>query len=417
MRVAMVLFTVGIALGVSVSPLAFAPGTMGDAAAAAPGKAVPVDGGVEAGGEGTAAGEVASVVSNGGDGCRPRMPLRRRAAQTLVVGMPDVTRADDSLAVELTGLGVGGVFLNDANVASAEQVAALTAGLREASRLPLMVATDEEGGRVSTLRPLIGVLPSARALAATSTASEIRRAGKRLGRTLRSLGIDTDFAPVADLDAGPSNGLIGDRSFSADPITATRATKAFARGLAAAGVAPVVKHFPGHGRAGGDVHSDRSVVDDPVERLLASDVVPFAAAVDAGAPVVMLGHVTYSALDAERPASLSPAAYALLRDTGFDGVAMTDSLGMGAVHRRWGFSRATVRAVGAGADAVLVTDGRHARSMTRALVKAVRSGRLSEERLNEAAGRMLALKGRDARRLACADVAAPRGMGARLPRD
>lgn len=345
------------------------------------------------------------------DDCVPGS-LQQRAAQVLVLGLPDVTSASEPLATELTELGVGGVFINDANASDAAQVVALTDGLRANSRLPLMVATDEEAGRVSTFRHIIGATSSPRTLASTRTAEDVRSYAADLGSGLADLGIDTDLAPVADLDAGPSTGVIGDRSFSADPHVASEYAEAFASGLTDAGVVPVVKHFPGHGRAVDDVHKQGTVVDTPLEELLAVDVMPFTAMIDAGVPVVMVGHPTYGALNDTRPASLAPEVYELLRDLGFEGVAMTDSIGMGAVHRHWQHPEAAVMAVRAGADAVLSTDGRHAAAMVEAIVEAVTVGELDEARLDEAVARMLALKGVDPAELTCTEVPPPPEMAA-----
>ncbi len=206
---------------------------------------------------------------------------------------------------------------------------------------------------------------------------------------------------MVDLDAGPAYGAIGDRSFSGDPGTAGTYALAWARGLAAGGVRPTAKHFPGHGRVTEDTHRQVAEVDVTVEELTATDLRPFAALLDAGVPLVMVDHVVYTGLDPDLPASLAPGAYQLLRDMGFEGVAITDSVGMGAVNLRWPFPEAAVMAVAAGADAVLTTDGSQARGMRDALVDAVRSGRLAEERLDEAAGRMMALAGGDTEALMC----------------
>ena len=168
-----------------------------------------------------------------------------------------------------------------------------------------------------------------------------------------------------------------------------------------------MKHFPGQGRSATDTHAESALVETALDELRSTDLVPFQRAVDAGAPVVMLNHLLYSALDPDLPASLSPGAYALLREMGFDGVAMTDSLGMGAVNLRWDFPEATVRAIEAGADAALVTDGNQAEGMRDALVDAVRSGRLPEERLSEAAARVTALAGGDAMAMSCTEVDLP----------
>ena len=348
------------------------------------------------------------------DRCVPA-PLPQRAGQLLLVGIPDVTSADDPLAQEVVDVGVAGVFLNDSNAYYDEQVRDLTFDLRAASRHELLIATDEESGRVSTFRPLIGTTSSPRTLASTMTPDQVREYATDLGSDLSALGVNLDLAPVADLDDGPSGGLIGDRSFSAEASTAGEYATAFAQGLQDAGVTPVVKHFPGHGRADGDVHRGADVVDATVGELMRSDVGPFVTAIDAGLPVMMVSHVEYTALDEGLPASLSPMTYQLLRSLGFDGVAMTDSLGMGAINRRWDFPEAAVRAVAAGADLVLATDGRRARDMRDAIVAAVRAGRLGEARLNDGVSRVLTLKGIDPEPVTCTAVEGPVAEEQELP--
>ncbi len=325
----------------------------------------------------------------------------------LVVGLPGVTTAQDPLAAQVADLGVGGVFLSRPNVVDAAQVRALSAGLRERAGRPLLVSTDEESGRVSVARDVLGAGPSPRTLAATSTPEQVRAYAAGVGRGLRDLGIDLDLAPVLDLDAGPARGVVGDRSFGPDPARAGAYGLAFSRGLADAGVTPTVKHFPGQGASAVDTHRAAAVAGTPLAELRDSHLAPFARAVDAGAPVVMLGHLGYAALDGDLPASLSPAAYALLRSLGFRGVAMTDSVGMGAVNLRWDFPEAAVRAVAAGADAVLATDGTRAPRMVEALVAAVRDGSLPEARLSEAAARVTALAGGDPAALTCRAVELP----------
>ncbi len=337
------------------------------------------------------------------EACRPAS-LRRRAGQLLVVGLPDTTRADDPLAREVVEVGVGGVFLSEVNAVDTRQVRALADGLQRRSAVPLLISTDEESGRVSSFRDLVGPSSSARTLAATGPARTVRSRAQDLGSQLAGMGLTADLAPVADLDAGPWRGVIGDRSFSANPVTAGEYATAFANGLVDAGVLPVAKHFPGHGRAPGDVHLKPSSVDVSLDELMATDVRPFEAMVDAGVPIVMLGHVAYDALDPDRPASLSKASYELLRELGFTGVAMTDSLGMGAINGRWSLPEAAVLAVRAGADALLATDGRQARAMRDAIIEAVRSGRLDATRVNQAAARMLTLKGLDPHALTCLDA-------------
>ena len=338
--------------------------------------------------------------------CTPA-PLEQRAAAVLVVGLPGVTRADDPLAQQVVGLGVGGVFLAGGNARSTEQVAALTAGLRATAARPVLVATDEESGRVAHMREVVGNGPSPRRMAAHGSPDDVRGQAAATGQALSAVGVDLDLAPVLDLDDGPAGGVIGDRSFSADPEEAAAYGLAYARGLADAGVTSAVKHFPGHGRSAVDSHRESSLVEAGLDELAATDLLPFQRAVDAGAPVVMLNHLQYAALDPELPASLSPRAYALLREMGFQGVAMTDSVGMGAVNLRWDFPDAAVQAVAAGADAVLATDGHHASRMRDGLVAAVQGGVLPEARLSEAAARVTVLAGGDPVAMSCLDVHLP----------
>jgi beta-N-acetylhexosaminidase len=331
--------------------------------------------------------------------CQPG-PVEQRAAAVLIVGMPAVTQSSDPMVAQVLDARVGGILITEPNVRSSEQINQLVSDIKARAGRPIVMATGEESGRVSTFRDVIGRTPSARALAARS-APAVEAFAKDVGSKLAAIGINLDLAPVVDLDAGPAGGLIGDRSFSADPVRAGTYGLAWARGLAAAGVAPTAKHFPGHGRATGDSHLELLQVTTPLAELEAHDVKPFAELIRAGVPAVMLDHVAYTAFDPALPASLAPAAYQLLRRLGFEGVAITDSVGMGAVNLRWNFGEAAVRAVAAGADAVLTTDGTQAPAMRDAIVAAVREGRIPEARLNEAAGRVIALAGGDAKALTC----------------
>lgn len=334
--------------------------------------------------------------------------LEERAGRVLVVGLPDVTSTDDPLLAELQDVGVGGVLLTHTNVETNRQASDLVDALRAgASRGHIVVAADEEPGRVRTLESLVGSVRSARRLAAEETPGDVRELGRTPGRVLASLGASLDLAPVADLDGGPWDGTIGDRSFSDDPVDATTYALAYARGLQEEGVTPTIKHFPGHGRASGDDHVELPHVQATLDTLRLSDLVPFQQAIDAGAPVMMVGNVAYDAFDPATPASLTPAVYRQLRDMGFRGVAMTDSIGMGAVNLRWDYGQAAVKAIAAGADAVLGTDGWGARWMRDALVEAVRDGQVSQERLDEAATRMMTLAGGDSRPLTCSVTTLP----------
>lgn len=329
--------------------------------------------------------------------CRPA-PLEARAATVLAVGINDATTADAPLAARVAALGVGGVILLGQNILDAAQARALIAGLRQQSPRGMLVAVDEEGGRVSRLRPILGSTPSARTLGQRALA-DIAAVGAERGGVLRDLGFDLVLAPVVDADGGPAGGAVGDRAFAATPAEAGPRAAAFADGMRRAGVAATAKHFPGQGGLA-DSHDGQVVSDIPLAELRAAAAAGFGPVVNAGVGAVMMSHVTYRALG-PLPASLEPAAYRLLRSLGFAGVAITDAVGMEAIVEQWSLPEAAVLALKAGADLVLATPGDKAAAMRDGVVAAVAEGRLPESRLDEAVGRVLALRGEDPRAMVC----------------
>jgi len=340
--------------------------------------------------------------------CEPKSTLRQRAAGVLVVGMPNVTQASQPLPTELMDLGVAGVLVTGANVQTRAQATKLIGDLKAAAHRPIIVSTDEEPGRVTSFGEIIGYTSSARRLASTGTTEAMRELAAKQATGLAAMGVTLDLAPVADLDAGPADATIGDRSFSADPAVAARYAYSYALGLADKGIGAVAKHFPGRAQAQGDDHLGRIISTRSMDDLKATDLKPFGDLIAKGIPVVMVSNVDYTAIEPDVPASLSARTYALLRDMGFKGAAITDSIGMGAVNQRYDWAEAAVKAITSGADGVLSTDGTFARDMVHGLVVAVQKGELSEARLNEAAGRMIALAGGDPMAFACQSVELPK---------
>lgn len=285
------------------------------------------------------------------------VPAEQRAqvASLMTVGVKDY---DDALFALTEG--AGGIF-----IASWTDAALLTdperniATLRREVGRPFSVTIDAEGGRVVRQPALLGDIPSPRTMAETMSADEVEQVAYDLGVKLNDLGITVDFAPVLDTDAGPDSGAIGDRSFSADAARATEYATAFARGLANAGVIPVFKHFPGHGRATGDTHTG-SVNTPPLEELEKLDLLPYGPALtEFPTAGLMVGHVTVPGMG-DAPASLNPQVYELIRSgayTGgipFDGVIYTDDLsGMEAVSADHSVPDAVLAALQAGADNAL----------------------------------------------------------------
>ncbi len=325
-------------------------------------------------------------------------PVEARAASVLVVGIGDATTADDPLVAEVSSLGVGGVILLGTNVVDAAQAEALIDGLRQQSGPGLLVSVDEEGGRVSRLRPILGPTPPARALGSRPP-EEITAVAAERGATLRDLGFDLVLAPVVDADGGPAGASIGDRSFAAGPAEAGRRAAAFVDGLRQAGVTPTAKHFPGQGELS-DSHDGPVLSDVPLEEVKRTALAGFGPVLEAEVPAVMMSHVTFPSLG-PLPASLEPAAYELLRSFSFDGAAVTDALNMTAIAEQWSLPEAAVLALAAGADLVLATPGEQAKAVRDAVVAAVADSRLPEARLDEAVGRALVLRGQDPSTMVC----------------
>ncbi|MEV1144227.1 glycoside hydrolase family 3 N-terminal domain-containing protein, partial [Micromonospora sp. NPDC049799] len=292
------------------------------------------------------------------------------------------------------GEGLGSVVLFARNVVDPEQVAALTATLR-AERPDVIVAIDEEAGDVTRIESARGSSrPGNLALGAIDDPALTEEVARDLGTDLAALGVTLDYAPDADVNSNPDNPVIGVRAFGAEPTLVARHTAAWVRGLQAGGVAACAKHFPGHGDTRVDSHHDLPRITADRARLDAVELAPFRAAVAAGVQAVMTGHLLVPALDPELPATLSSRILTgLLRDElGFSGVVVTDAVEMRAVADRYGFTGAAVRALAAGADAICVggehADEESARRLRDAIVAAVVSGDLPEERLTEAAKRV-----------------------------
>ena len=286
--------------------------------------------------------------------------------------------------------GVAGVCLFSRNVVDLVQARALVAETIAAAARPLVVAIDQEGGGVVRLQG-VAVAPSAMALGAVDDPALTERLGAATGRGLRAIGVNVDFAPVADVQSNPGNPIVGDRSFGADPALVGRHVAAFVRGLQATGVAATVKHFPGHGDVAIDSHLALPRLDADLARLEVLEWPPFAAGIDAGAAAAMSGHLLVPALDPELPATLSRAILggALRERLGFEGLLFTDALDMRAIADGWGVPEAAVLAMAAGVDVPVVCNGDpilyHA--MLDALEAAARDGRLTTARVAEAQAR------------------------------
>ncbi|MFD4685425.1 glycoside hydrolase family 3 protein [Streptomyces sp. NPDC058461] len=322
----------------------------------------------------------------------PTDTLTRDALTVLQPGFPGTT-APDWLLRRL-GEGLASVGLFGRNIATPEQLAALTAQLR-AERGDVLVAIDEEGGDVTRLEVRTGSsFPGNHALGAVDDTDLTREVAAELGRRLAACGVDFNWAPSADVNSNPDNPVIGVRSFGADPDLVARHTAAYVTGLQPAGVAACTKHFPGHGDTAVDSHLALPRIDADPDVLAARELAPFRAAIAAGTRAVMSAHILVPALDPAHPATLSGRILTdLLRgELGYDGLIVTDGMEMQAISGTYGIERGSVLALAAGADAICVggglADDDTVRRLRDALVTAVREGDLPEERLADAARRV-----------------------------
>ena len=341
----------------------------------------------------------------------PGPSLRDQIGQMLLVGFRGLTVEEaGEVATDIQDRNLGGILLFDTdqpmhsavrNVESPAQLTALIGGLQSLAETPLLVAIDEEGGLVARLDQRHGFPPtiSAADLGARGEVLFTRQAGEEIARTLSSVGVNLNLAPVVDLDVNPSNPIIGSlgRSFSADPAVVTSQAEAFIEGHRRVGVRTTLKHFPGHGSSTGDTHLG---VVDVTDTWSAVELEPFRNVVRDGlADAVLTAHVFNSKLDPEHPATLSKATITgILRDEiGWDGVVISDDMQMGAIRQAYGYSDALRLAILAGVDILTIAqqqvyEPRIVATTIDLIEGLVRDGSLTEARIEESYRRISALK-------------------------
>ncbi|WP_314674512.1 glycoside hydrolase family 3 N-terminal domain-containing protein [uncultured Rhodococcus sp.] len=341
-----------------------------------------------------AASSSAPVAASCGSDLLASLSLRQKLAQLLNVG---VTGTDDALSI-VQNEEIGGIFVGswtDQSMLTNREVPQVAS----ASKLPLMVTIDEEGGRVSRVADILGPDPSARETAQTMTVEQTYQMALERGRGLKDLGITVNYAPDVDVSSQPDDSVIGDRSYSDDPQTVVAYAGAYAQGMRDAGIFPVIKHFPGHGSASGDSHRGE-VTTPPLQDLIASDLIPFRELSGTGVGV-MMGHLEVPGLtEPGTPASISPAAVALLRDgvgygaAPFTGPVFTDDLsGMQAITDRYDIADAVQAALVAGVDQALWLTTDDVPRVLDHLEQAVASGELPQTRVDQAVVTVAATKG------------------------
>lgn len=321
------------------------------------------------------------------------MSQTEKLGQMVMIGIQGTKVDDDSLYM-LHQFHMGGVILFDRNMESPEQVKQLTSDLQAQSneKVPLFIGIDEEGGDVVRMAEKLTPPPSQKEIGATGDTEQARTWAIKMAKSLKDMGINVNFAPVADVGSNDK------RSYSTDANTVIDFVRAATKGYQQENIIYSLKHFPGIGKGRVDSHVDSSSIDVTKEILMAEDIIPFKTIIDENEPndyFILVSHLKYPALDEEYPASLSSKIMTdLLRnELGYKGIIITDDMEMGAVANHNDFRSIGVNAVKAGADIVLVChEYEHQQEVYLGLLDAVNSGEISQERIDESVKRIIKVK-------------------------
>ena len=328
------------------------------------------------------------------------MTLDEKICQLMFVTPESITNTGAvTVAGEVTRLAlekypVGGIVYFAQNLKSREQITSMIENTQSYSKVPLFIGVDEEGGRVARIgsKPQLGTT-KIKAMKNVQSMEEAYIIGETLGKDLKGLLFNVDFAPVADVIVDVKNSEIGDRSFGEDPYWVGKMTESVVKGMEKEGVSSVLKHFPGHGSTVANSHTGYSESTRTVDQLRECELIPFKMGIEAGSDFVMVSHMTLVNIEPEKlPSSLSRTVITdlLKNELGFDGIVITDALNMGAVTKEYGISQAAVYAICAGADMLLMPQ--NVEEAKNALLNAVKTGEITEERINESVEKILRIK-------------------------
>ncbi len=315
--------------------------------------------------------------------------------ELFIMGFSGKELGDDTAAF-ISQARIGGVILFSANYESPRQVTSLINQIQESryGQLPLWITVDHEGGKVQRFKEGFTRLPEADVIAKKDSPKLLFELSEKVATELSAVGVNVNFAPVADINSNPKNPVIGTRAYGEDEDTVSKMVSAFVRGHLTGGVQPCVKHFPGHGDTTVDSHFALPKVEDSLESLRARELRPFSKAFKSGCRWVMTAHLMNPNLDPELPATLSSAILEdLLRDEmRYTGLIVSDDLEMKAITEHYGVDEAPRLAIEAGCDLLIYRSEAATRHAYAALVKALEEGRLMPERVLESAERSRELK-------------------------
>lgn len=323
------------------------------------------------------------------------LTLEQKIGQMLMFAFHG-TEYNEQISAFLSEFHLGGVVYFYRNIKGIVQAADLNGKIQSEAKIPLFIGIDQEGGAVLRIMEGITPLPGAMALA-SAPSGDIYRVARAVGRDLKKLGFNLNFAPVADINNNPRNPVINSRSYGDDPSSVSERVAQAGLGFQDSLVLPTVKHFPGHGDTAVDSHLGLPVVNKGVEELSRVELAPFRRAIDAGIDGVMMSHILFPALDEKFPASLSYNIITglLKKRMGFNGLIVTDSLTMGAIAKNYSTEDVIRLGVNAGND-VLIFCGRaelsEQRNIYQTFLKLVKENEISEARIDESVRKILRLK-------------------------
>lgn len=335
------------------------------------------------------------------ESCISEMSLEDRVAGLFIVtpealtGVDRAVKAGDGTKEALEKYPVGGLIYFKQNIQSKDQITEMLANTTAMSKYPIFLAVDEEGDSVARVADALKLdkIDSAASLGETGNADNAFEAYKQVGTYLMEYGFNLNFAPVADVLTNPDNDAIGKRSFGSNADIVSSMVASSVKGLEETGVTACIKHFPGQGDADGDTHDGLATTDKTLEQLRETELKPFAAGTEAGAQMIMVGHIAVPSITGDNtPASLSKDVVTdiLREEMGYNGVVITDALNMSAISEYYDSAQAAVMALKAGADMVLMPEDFEA--AYEGVLAAVKDGTINEARINDSLARVYKIK-------------------------
>lgn len=333
--------------------------------------------------------EILETISN--------MSLDEKIGQLVVSGFYG-TSLDENILKLIKEDKISGVILFNRNVKDSNTLLSLNNSLKESNKnnqLPLFISVDEEGGLITRMPKDIKRLPTNKYIGSLNNKDLSYKVGEILGEQLSYFGFNMNFAPVLDINSNPNNPVIGDRSFGNNKDTVAILGTSTMKGIQSKNIISVVKHFPGHGDTSVDSHVNLPVVNYDINRLKSFEFVPFKTAIQNGADAIMVGHILLPKIDSKYPSSMSYEIVTniLRKDLGFNGLVVSDDMTMGAITKNYSIEEASIKAINAGVDLLLVCQKyENTENVLKALKEAVLNGTISKERLDNALYNIISIK-------------------------